>query len=220
MKYKFPNMLGPYTEWPEGTFDRALRISNHLQSEYWMIEMNGIDSFVRCIQNALIAEKPWTLFPNKDRPTPIDDYFKLVIDRDFKDVIKMLEAHGRPDVARQLETFKAEHDSTAVRAGNATGANQHGGGIADNISNSTDKKREHPHGTSKDYTLRRLARAGRNDLLGRIESGELSANKAAIEAGFRRKPTPLEQVMKLLDKLDPGELRQIVEVCEVKLDAV
>ena len=42
----------------------------------------------------------------------------------------------------------------------------------------------------KTYTLRRLAR-DRPDLLARVESGELTANAAAIEAGFRRRMRPV-----------------------------
>lgn len=42
-------------------------------------------------------------------------------------------------------------------------------------------------GTKRDYTLARLHR-DRPDLAQRVEAGELSANAAAIEAGFRKKP--------------------------------
>jgi hypothetical protein len=45
-------------------------------------------------------------------------------------------------------------------------------------------KSEHER-SSKPGILRRLARS-RPDLLDRIEAGELTANAAAIEAGFRR----------------------------------
>jgi hypothetical protein len=63
--------------------------------------------------------------------------------------------------------------------GNPTGNNQYG--IVDNINDST----ERPTGTSKDATLRRL-RKDHPEQYQRVLNGELSANKAAIEAGFRR----------------------------------
>jgi hypothetical protein len=44
-----------------------------------------------------------------------------------------------------------------------------------------------PTGTSLDATLRRL-RKNHPELHGRVLAGELSANAAAIEAGFRKKP--------------------------------
>ena len=64
-------------------------------------------------------------------------------------------------------------------------------------------------GTSREYTLRRLAKS-RPDLLSRVESGELSANAAAIEAGFRKVKTAPEQVMHWLNKCDPEELVEVL----------
>ena len=48
-------------------------------------------------------------------------------------------------------------------------------------------RRNHPD--DKPGILRRLARE-RPDLLERFERGELTANAAAIEAGFRKPPKP------------------------------
>jgi hypothetical protein len=45
----------------------------------------------------------------------------------------------------------------------------------------------------------------RPDLAERVEAGELSANAAAEEAGFRKKPTPFEIVCRLLPKLTAAE---------------
>ena len=56
------------------------------------------------------------------------------------------------------------------------------------------------------YTLRRLKR-DRPDLLKRVVSGELSANAAAVEAGFRKRPSALEQMQKLWLRLSPAERR-------------
>jgi hypothetical protein len=65
--------------------------------------------------------------------------------------------------------------------GNPSGANQHSdgdGGSVDNINRSS--------GTSKDYTLDRLARED-PELYEKVVADEMSANAAAIEAGFRTK---------------------------------
>ena len=43
------------------------------------------------------------------------------------------------------------------------------------------------------YTLRRLKR-DRPDLLERVVSGELSANAAAVEAGFRKRPSAFDRL--------------------------
>jgi hypothetical protein len=58
------------------------------------------------------------------------------------------------------------------------GVNQHSGG-GDNVTSS--------RGNNPTYTLRRLKR-DRPDLAEKVISGDLSANAAAIEAGFRKKP--------------------------------
>ena len=46
-------------------------------------------------------------------------------------------------------------------------------------------------GSSPTYALRRLKR-DRPDLANKVVRGEMSAHAAAIEAGFRKKPTPLD----------------------------
>jgi hypothetical protein len=56
---------------------------------------------------------------------------------------------------------------------------------------------------SKAYQLSRLKRSHPN-LFEAVCRGELSANAAAIEAGFRKKPTAFEQVTRLLPKLTPA----------------
>ena len=59
-------------------------------------------------------------------------------------------------------------------------------------------------GNSLAYTLRRLARK-RPVLLAAYERGELSANAAAIEAGFRRKK-PTKEELKMTTKLLPAAI--------------
>jgi hypothetical protein len=54
------------------------------------------------------------------------------------------------------------------------------------------------------YTIARLKR-DRPDLAVRVEADELSANAAAIEAGFRHKPTPFEIVKRQWPKLTPEQ---------------
>lgn len=56
--------------------------------------------------------------------------------------------------------------------------------------------------------LKRLKR-DRPDLAEKVVAGEMSANAAAVEAGFRRKPTPFEQVLKLIPKLTDAELAEL-----------
>jgi hypothetical protein len=62
----------------------------------------------------------------------------------------------------------------------------------------------------RDYTLARLHR-DRPDLANRVESGELSANAAAIEAGFRKKPTPLDDLRRAWKKADAQQRKTFLE---------
>jgi hypothetical protein len=66
------------------------------------------------------------------------------------------------------------------------------------------------HGNSRAYTLDRLQRE-RPELFAQVEAGKLSANAAAIQAGFRKKLTPFERVQKLLPELTAGERRWLWE---------
>jgi hypothetical protein len=68
-------------------------------------------------------------------------------------------------------------------------------------------------GNSALYTLKRLKR-DRPDLFEDVLNGELSANAAAIEAGFRKKPTPFETVCKLLPKLTAVQKEDVIKRCQ------
>jgi hypothetical protein len=63
-------------------------------------------------------------------------------------------------------------------------------------------------GNSRAYTLRRLERDHPQLFLKTIR-GEMSANAAAIKAGFRKKLTPLEQFARLWAKASTDE-RQLI----------
>lgn len=63
-------------------------------------------------------------------------------------------------------------------------------------------------GTSRAYTLDRLKRE-RPDLFEKVKAGKLSANAAAIEAGFRKQTPPIDRVLKLLSKLTRSQLRHV-----------
>ena len=81
------------------------------------------------------------------------------------------------------EALRLLREEVTGERGNPTGANQHSkddGGKNDNIMLSSEQ------GSSKDYTLDRLAREDAG-LYERVVEGEVSANQAAIEAGFRDK---------------------------------
>jgi hypothetical protein len=59
-------------------------------------------------------------------------------------------------------------------------------------------------GNSRAYMLTRLKQQ-KPELFKRVTRGEMSANAAAIEAGFRKKPSALDKIRKLLPKLTAEE---------------
>jgi hypothetical protein len=70
-----------------------------------------------------------------------------------------------------------------------------------------------PQGTSRAYTLSRLKREN-EELFERVIKGELSANAAAIEAGFRKKYAAFEQVTRLIPKLSDLERADLIQILE------
>jgi len=81
------------------------------------------------------------------------------------------------------------------------GVNQHSGG-----SNATSSPLSDERGSN--YALKRLKR-DHPELAEKVIAGDLSANAAAIEAGFRHKPTPYQQIVRLLPKLTADERQQL-----------
>lgn len=64
---------------------------------------------------------------------------------------------------------------------------------AEEANGSDDNHSSDPIGRGSDYALARLER-DRPELAEKVKAGELSANAAAVEAGFRKKPTALSQL--------------------------
>ena len=63
---------------------------------------------------------------------------------------------------------------------------------------------------SNGAVLRRLAR-DHEDILAMVESGELSVNAAAIRAGIRKKPTPIDQLLKWWKKATTEEQTEFLK---------
>jgi hypothetical protein len=66
-------------------------------------------------------------------------------------------------------------------------------------------------GNNPTYALRRLKR-DRPDLAERVVAGELSANAAAIEAGFRKKSTPFHQAERAIRKCSCEDLDRLARL--------
>lgn len=82
--------------------------------------------------------------------------------------------------------------------------NQYTGGKVDNINDAY-----RPTGTSRAAGLRRL-RKDRPDLHARVLADELSVHAAMIEAGFRKRPTALDILIRAWGKASPEERVEFV----------
>lgn len=78
-------------------------------------------------------------------------------------------------------------------------------GSNDNVITSTPKQ-----GNTRAYTLDRLERE-RPDLFEKVKTKQLSANAAAIKAGFRKQPTPLDQLRKAWEKASASERKKFLK---------
>lgn len=65
------------------------------------------------------------------------------------------------------------------------------------------------HGTTVQYAIRRLS-SQRPDLLERVKAGEMSANAAMIEAGFRKVPTVLDILRRAWAKASEEERAALI----------
>jgi hypothetical protein len=116
---------------------------------------------------------------------------------------RFITAHPFAGLGADLATVRAlcEGDVEAERAIdgatqplNKNGTNQHAG----------DRNPIPSTGRGRDYDIARLKRDA-PELAEMVINGELSANAAAIEAGFRKRATPLDQLRKAWSKAGADE---------------
>jgi hypothetical protein len=70
-----------------------------------------------------------------------------------------------------------------------------------------------PSGTSIEAALRRLRADERpiaKELHAKVLTGELSAHRAAVLAGYRKEPDPLKIIRRLIPKLTPEQRQQVI----------
>ena len=118
---------------------------------------------------------------------------------DMYGLIQMLESIGDKGFEALKLLPKRNYAATRAAAKGAIGP-ANSGKVSDNITHSG-------RGTSAEYTIRRLLKENRQDLVSLIEAGDISVNAAAIQAGFRKKTITVElsqaALIKALDKHFP-----------------
>lgn len=142
----------------------------------------------------------WNHIP-KDKPCKrADVYFQGVTGKPWKVLLAMVQEYDKA-LADEIESVSANPG-----AGGDHG-NQYTGGKFDNVKNANGEGKT-ATGNSRAYNLNRLKREA-PELFEEVKSGKMSANAAAIKAGFRKKDTDHEKAVKLLKKLDRLELMDL-----------
>jgi|GEM_PF-3128100 len=122
------------------------------------------------------------------------------------DFVRFVEAQPLEGLGMSVEALRAlfRDDLTVIDA--IDEALKRPGGRPSNADTVTDGNSipGRPPGNTPEAILRRL-RKDRPDLHGMVLNGELSAHAAAIEAGFRRRDTPLDQLQKAWARASAAE---------------
>lgn len=111
--------------------------------------------------------KKWSQFDFEDLKRLFNDDAEMLVLLDKADIGERGGQEGNQNASKDV--IKTKPDNISIRSGE--------------------------HGTGKAYTLRRLEKDA-PDLFNAVVGGDLSANAAAIQAGFRRVPTAREKLMK------------------------
>lgn len=154
----------------------------------------------------IIREKAWE--------RRIDHRGKVIELPSLRDLITRKFPEGWSEEPAKIESLIRDDVEALVlwreemtqEPGNPTGSNQYQekeSGISNNVTISTPDR-----GNSRSYTVARLKQHN-PELFQRVVSGELSANAAAIQAGFRKKPSVIDQFYRLWDKASDEE-RQLI----------
>ena len=212
MAYKFPcePVGSPFS--PPGTYGFIMLRSASLQNNINMMERYGVNGIVQNLRELLFrdgkqvdddSQLPWNLFPDMKNPVRRPDkYFQMITDRSWTSILANI---------RENDSVIADIVESCLRSGtgggnnNPDGVNQYQKVVNEYII-PVDQNMIHkrPAGTSRAATLARLKKDA-PELFDRVLNKELSANAAAIEAGFRKKQTPIEIIKFNWKKLNEVE---------------
>jgi hypothetical protein len=149
----------------------------------------------------IIANRAWERRVAKGRVIELDSLVQLITEKPYRgwgEDLKKVEAVIKDD-PEALRMFREA--TTAAHGGDRK--------TEDAAIKSDNVTLEPERGNSLAYTLDRLHREA-PELYEQVVAGELTANKAAIKAGFRKVKSPLEQALFWWRKLDDDEKRQFI----------
>ena len=190
-KFHFNAMREPLRDLIPGTPKWNEGYSACLQSEFGRTETQGVTRVIEVLHQ-LLPHKPWNDVP-LDKPCKrADVYFEGVTGKPWKVLVSLVQEYD-PELAAEIQSYVhpgsgGDRKSEEIKSSNIT----------------IDTPPPPARGTTAAYTLNRLRRDA-PELFERVKAGELTANAAAIEAGFRKVKTPLEKAQAAYDKLTVEE---------------
>jgi hypothetical protein len=173
--FTFKNMRPQIDALPAGSEEWVEGMSIRLQKAFEHAQEFGIEKLI-AVLNALMPHTPWEIIPLGRPCRRADIYFEGITGRHWSVLEKTIEPY---DAALAMQVASYCNPGRAARSDL----------IEYGDSRLSIKKAE--QGSSRTYTLNRLRRDA-PELFDAVVAGKLSPNAAAIEAGFRRKATPLE----------------------------
>ena len=183
------------------------------------------------IRDALKIETTFEHLPKSCADCIINGYYKEMTDRDgkpftsFKQFCEYTLPHGmelRWDVLMKISERTPHREIILAQNVLDEPLAEQGRPEGENKLRNTDYVR--PPDTAA-YILRRLARDGAEDaskaeLFKQVTKGTISAHKAALEAGYRTKKTPLEQAKMIITKLTWDDMEAVLEFLASRLKSV
>ena len=170
-KFHFANMRDATDSLTVGSPEWLEGMSVRLQYTFEKVEEYGIEKLIAVLRD-LLKYEPWNSVP-KDRPCKrADVYYEGVTGKPWRVLVALVREY---DESLATEIQAHVHPGNPGRPSKADEVID----ISDNVTNIPER------GNSEAYTLNRLRRAA-PELFEQVKQGDISANAAAIQAGFRR----------------------------------
>ena len=202
---EYPKMQTPAEQCEPGSTEWARSLTYRVQREMEKTDKYAVDRIITCLRQLFADDVPlpWEVLPTAKNPWRSPAPWMEHTFNTQWEAMSLIIRKKEPE----LEARISARLNPGREANNSAGSNQHvkQGGQVNNVNLAS-----LPKGNSRAYALNRLEREA-PELFERVVAGELSANAAAIKAGFRKVQTPMEAARKAIAKLTPDEKRELLE---------
>jgi hypothetical protein len=182
---------GPRSLKKPGSVEWCWQTLNGLVDDYKSIDERFNEVGVALAE--LKAAKAWKVIPT-DRPYGSEG--RMLAEELGVDARAIRQAITEARKRRDLQAYGGKREGAGRPKKGESRENQ-----GDNITLKSER------GTSRAYILARLDRDGFRELAIKVRAGEMSASKAAVQAGFSKKLTRVEQAQRLVKAMTNPELR-------------